>query len=380
MPKLSNTNKNKKDYKEYLNKIYRVVQNQAVQVVALVILVAATTWMIRDLTFSCPERCFFVAPEINLVSSTTTDQAARGDGLVPRHLDGVLVANAASNSRPLALVIENHFESRPPSGLSRASLVYEILVEGGITRFLALYEASGLVTLIGPVRSCRTYYLNLAEEYQSLFVHVGGSPDCLDNIKRRVYDVYDLNQYFNGDYFWRNGRIAPHNVYTSTELLNKYLDNRGIDKPGEFESWLYKDPGASSSTQVLDDAKSLIIDYSIEAYKVEWQYDSESGDYRRHLAGEVHSDSDGAEIRAQNVIVQYVRTSLLDRIGRLDLKLEGRGGAVVFQDGKVIQGYWKKPDRQSRTKFYNLDGEEIAFNRGLSWVEVLPTDREVIWE
>ncbi|MCG2692716.1 DUF3048 domain-containing protein, partial [Candidatus Parcubacteria bacterium] len=380
---------NKKDSKKYLDRLNRVIKDQDFQVIVLVISVIAATWLIKDL-ISPPSGSFFdCPPTAPNQCEVVLDDLGPDESRAPRHLDGVLVDKQASSTRALAVVLENYFESRPASGLSQASIVYETLAEGGITRFLALYDASSSVEEIGPVRSCRTYYLNLAEEYQALFAHVGGSPACLDNIKRRAYDVYDLNQYFKAHYFWRNGRQAPHNVYTSSELLNEYLNEMAIDKEYEFESWLYKDGqdmvrlGFKTQPNVAKDeqGKNIVIDYSYANYKVEWQYDEVAKDYLRYLGGKVHQDKDGFKIRAKNIIVQYVKTSLIDKIGRLKMELEGRGEALVFQDGKVIKGYWKKSERGERTRFYcDEDDEEIALNPGVTWVEIVPSDREVEWE
>lgn len=303
-------------------------------------------------------------------------------GLVPRRLDGVYVKPEAMSSRPLAIVIENHVDARPQAGLSEANLVYEFLTEGGITRFVAFYDSLVPMEKIGPVRSCRLYFSEVAGEYQSVLAHVGGSPDCLDSVRRKVYNLYDLNQYFNDPYFWRaSAQSAPHNVYTSVNLLNQYLEDSKIKKAADLSPWLYKDNRNEAEISGPFSAEKVAIDYSYEDYRVEWRYQKKDNSYARFLGGKVHKDQSGTTIKAVNVIVQYAKTSVMDNIGRLKIKLDGRGEALVFQDGLVVNAHWKKSDEDGRTRFYFKDNnEEIVLNRGITWIEVVPNDREAEYE
>jgi len=123
----------------------------------------------------------------------------------------------------------------------------------------------------------------------------------------------------------------------------------------------------------------IIIDFSLPNYYVEWHYNPKNNDYLRYLARQLHQDASAETIKAKNIIIQYVPAQVLDSDGRLNLKLIGWGGAHIFQDGKVYEGVWKKPSASARTIFFDNQGEEIKFNRGATWIEVLPTDRVVTW-
>lgn len=297
--------------------------------------------------------------------------------LVRRFIDGVFVEKGQENLYPIAISIENLVTVRPQSGLIKANLVYEALAEGGITRFLAIYAGGENVEEIGPVRSARTYYLDWAEEYKALYAHVGGSPDSLSKIAD--YDIINLDQ-IRGDhsYFWRDSsQSAPHNLYTSMELLTYALRDREAPEKGDYKPWLFKED--LELNQRISEEKSIVIDFSTFNYQVEYKYDKESNSYLRFNGGEAHLDKASQEqIKAKNVVVQYVSTHLMDQ-SRLEMETIGEGKALIFQDGKTIEGTWEKEARGERTKFYNQDKEEIRFDAGQTWIEVLPTDREVIY-
>ena len=157
-----------------------------------------------------------------------------------RLIDGVAVEDETKINPPLfAVQVENMVDARPLSGVARANLVYETLAEAGITRLLAIYTADDTVSEIGPVRSARAYYVDWASEFGALYAHSGGSPEALSLIPN--YNVLDLNEFANGRFFWRSSsRYAPHNLYTSTELLNSaFTAKNGAAE--NFTPWLFKD-------------------------------------------------------------------------------------------------------------------------------------------
>ncbi len=314
---------------------------------------------------------------LDLDSTSNSNVSDNGSSaLVRRAIDGVYVEADQSNNYPVAVMIENLVTSRPPSGLSQANIVYEALAEGGITRFMALY-AGQFITLpeIGPVRSARPYYLDWALEYNALYAHVGGSPQALADI--RTYDVFDLNQFYNSQYFWRDQeRFAPHNLYTSGEKLAFALRDNEADEEGDFSSWQYKDEAPLSGRPA--DEKNITIDFSSFNYKVEYKYDRDENDYLRYQAGEVHEDKDGTPIRVKNIVVQKLKTYLVDE-NRLGMDTVGDGEAIIFQDGTAIEGRWVKSAKTERTMFYDTMGDEIEFNAGTTWVEAVPTDRDIIY-
>lgn len=298
-----------------------------------------------------------------------------------RLLDGMPVEEGrTANPQPVAIMIENLPVTRPQSGLSGASLVYEVLVEGGATRFLAVYAGAGPQSLskIGPVRSARSYYLEWASEFGPLYGHAGGSPEAL----RAILDFHMKD--FNGigreaRYFWRNrGLSAPHNLFTSNEFITRALHDMNLTngRPN-FRSWIFKDE--ASLAQRRASGQFVRIDFSGLAFQTEWRYDQATNNYLRFNAGVLHTDAlSGEQLRAKNVIVQVIPPVLaVGEKGRLTLDVHGSGRAFIFRDGQQLTGTWRKADRLDRTLFFDESGNEIQFDRGNTWVEIVPSTQKV---
>lgn len=291
-----------------------------------------------------------------------------------RLIDGVAIpADAPEPGRYFAATIDNLSVARPQAGLTKASLVYEAPVEGGITRFLAIFPEGENVARIGPVRSARPYFLDWAAEFDALFAHVGGSPEALE--KLRDYDMRDLNEFFAGAYFWRDSsRSAPHNAYTSLEKLMKADASRFPDrKAPELAGWRFKDDAPEAERPA--DAR-LSISYGDPKMDVVWTYDAKDNAYRRSQGGRT-KDADGAAILAKNIVVQYTKVSVIDEVGRRKIATVGEGEALIAVDGIAVHGTWRKDERTSRTRFYDASGNQIRFNAGQTWVEVVPIDAKV---
>jgi hypothetical protein len=310
-----------------------------------------------------------------LANAEPTEQSIR------RAIDGVMVPISRANAYPVGVVVENLVASRPQAGLEDANVVFEHLAEGGITRFLAVYASRDTIAKIGPVRSARQVHLDIAKELHFLFAHAGGSPEALKGIKSSGID--DFNQFFNGQYYWRDAerqktKATEHTLYTSSELLARAL--RDFDAPlvGDFEPWLFQDDASLSNRP--SEPKSMTIDFSSFNYKVEWRYDRAQNVYTRYLAEQPHTMENGKGISAKNVVVQYVPTSLADSAGRLQIDLVGEGVGVLFQNGRAVNVTWKKDTATARTRYYDESNEEVRFVAGTTWVELLPNDREVSYD
>jgi len=311
----------------------------------------------------------------NSNSGNKTDNGGTA-AMVRRVLDGVYVPAGQENIYPVAVMIENLTSSRPPSGLSQANVVYEALAEGGITRFMAVY-AQPLIAIaeIGPVRSARSYYVDWALEYKALYVHVGGSPQALAQIKSD--DVMDFSQFYHAPFFWRDSkRSAPHNLYTSGEKMGLALHDQAAPETGQYAGWKFKDDASANSWPTTE--KTITIDFSSFNYKVEYTYDRTKNNYVRNLAGQPHQDKDGTTIRAKNVIVQKMKTQLVDQ-ERLGMETVGSGEAIIFRDGQALVGTWDRKTKADRTRFYDQTGAEVELNAGTTWVEVVPTDRNIVY-
>jgi len=306
--------------------------------------------------------------------------------------------------RPLTVMVENHEEARPQSGLSRADIVYEAVAEGGITRFLAVYYcgASAQDVTIAPVRSARIYYLDFASEYGDypLYAHVGGAnKPGPANALGQIGDYgwlakgNDLNQFsLSFPTFWRDYERLSHPVATehtmcsTTDRLWEVAQKRGLtdkDKNGNqwdesFESWSFKD---DEKLEKRGDVVKVNMEFwsDYQAYGVEWQYDRESNFYLRLNGGQPHKDLNNDEqLKAKVVIVQLTKEQgPVDNNKHLLYQTTGKGKVIVFQDGEAIQGTWEKKDRESRTKFFDSQGKEIKLNRGPIWIEIVPARQKV---
>lgn len=297
---------------------------------------------------------------------------------VERLLDGKEVeTKELAETRTAGVMIENLPETRPQAGLSGASVVYESLVEGGATRFLALFPVRETsLERIGPVRSIRPYYLDWLVEYEGILAHAGGSPEALSTIYR--HNIPSLNAIAgDGEYFWRDrGIAAPHNLFTSSEKLRTAFDDTKR-KTKTFSSWSFKDDPV---LEARPDGESFVrVKFSGYAFETEFRYRRATNTYARFTAGVAHEDVlTHQQIQANNVIVQIIpKIVAVGEQGRLTLDVFGEGKAYIFVDGGMNIGIWKKADRTARTEFFFEDGSPAQLNRGSTWVEVVPEDRAV---
>jgi len=318
--------------------------------------------------------------------------------------------------RPMGVMIENHQEARPQSGLSRADVVYEAVAEGGITRFLGIFfcGASAEEVQVGPVRSARTYFLDWISEYGEypLYVHVGGAncnretgsgcangakADALGQIGNYGWAGYnDMNQYsIPFPTFWRDYErlghpvATEHTMYSTTDKLWGFAakkrgltatDESGIAWDKKFVEWNFKDDAGVNERG----NSGLTVGFweGYVDYIAEWKYDSSTNNYRRLNGGVEHKDLNTEEqLTSKNVVVAFTKESRAndgyDNNVHLIYATKGTGKALVFMDGKVTEGTWVKKDRLSRTKFLDNKGAEIKFNRGVIWIEIVPTGAKI---
>lgn len=296
--------------------------------------------------------------------------------LLPDAVNGVKVSQEIAGKRPLAVMVENHPDAWPQSGLSQADIVYEALAEGGITRFLAIYQSQE-VKFIGPVRSAREYYAQIANEWGAVYAHVGGSNEVIAQIKNGVYkNLDDANEYYNFDFFPRKkNKPQPHHIFTSTEKLNQLIDYHKYSSQASYQPFLFKDdePAATSTATQID------IDFSRAGYEVRWVYDTAINSYKRLQYFERHLDAENnQQLIAKTVVAQLVKVTPVpkDPLLSVDIDLVSGGQARVFLDGSVIEGTWKK-STDGKTRYYDRLGQEIKFNRGPIWVELVPVEKGV---
>ena len=335
-----------------------------------------------------------VTPFGNLTDVTSGYEEGNRDRPCP--LNGALFTKKREEEwqkrRPLAVMIENHVDARPPLGLSRADIIYEAVAEGGITRFLAVYLCQDAGD-IAPVRSARTYFLDWVLEYGAAYAHVGGAntpgpADALGQI--RQYGIFDMDQFGLGfPTYWRGtDKLAPHNVHSTTKKLWEAAEERGYGPKNDkgkrwdenFTLWKFKD---DLSLEARGDQKPIVVPFWEQSgdYTVTWQYDKNANFYRRFHGETAQIDKiTDEQLSAKNVIVQFQVERLANDgypDGHLLYGTIGQGKALFFMDGKASVGRWVKKDRISRTQYFDSNGKEITFNRGLIWIETIPVGNEV---
>ena len=291
-------------------------------------------------------------------------------------LTGIEVADETIAKQPTTgVMIENSPDARPQSGLKKAGVVYEAVAEGGITRFMALYQQDK-PALIGPVRSLRLYYLNWAAPYQASIAHVGGSGNALSEVRNGSYR--DIDQFYNADSYWRaTDRYAPHNMYTSSEKLDQLNDSKGY-KESVFESFVRTD-GKVSSEQ---NASQVAIDFSAPLYNTVYTYDATTNTYVRNLAGAPHTDREEGQLTPTVVVAIEVKAELRPgNDGYEDIATTGSGVAHVFQGGTVTQATWQKDGPTAPLQLKDAEGKSIKLFRGQTWIGAYTTGRgSVSWQ
>lgn len=289
-------------------------------------------------------------------------------------LTGLEVPSKKATERQVtAIMLENSPEARPQSGIRSAGVVYEAIAEGGITRFLALYQESR-PNLIGPVRSVRPYYVKWAAAYDASMAHIGGSSQALQLIRSGNYG-HDIDQFFNPSAYYRStDRYAPHNVYTTFKRLDALNKLKGYTK-SKFTGFARK----SDQPKITKNATKIAITISSDAYNVNYTYNSKNRKYTRFQGGEPHKDREAGQITPKVVAVIKVPTTIgLEDGYREQMKVTGSGQAYVFQDGRILKATWQKASVKSPLVFKNRSGK-IKLNRGQTWITAIPTDRSVTW-
>ena len=292
-------------------------------------------------------------------------------------LTGVQVANEAAIKQPVTgVMIENSPAARPQSGLKRAGVIYEAVAEGGITRFMALYQGEK-PGIIGPVRSLRLYYLSWAAGYQASIAHVGGSANALAQVRNGGYR--NLDQFFHGGSYWRaTDRHAPHNVYTSGEKLDQLNTAKGYTI-SEFTSF----QRANEKPAQEPNATSISISFSSALYSTSYSYDAASNSYIRSLAGAAHVDREEGQIAPKAVVALEVAAEARahNSDGYEDIVTTGSGKAHVFQNGTVTEAVWSKTDINSPLKLQTAEGKDLPLNRGQTWIAAITPGRgSVTWQ
>lgn len=293
-------------------------------------------------------------------------------------LTGEAAPSSLANRRPIAVILDNYSpDARPQSGLDRADIVFETLAEGGITRFLAIYQQQD-ASVIGPVRSTRLYFNSWAAGLDVIFGHDGGNVDALQQLPQLTsIDNIDADRTV-GPFYRVSTRVIPHNEYTSTTRLRSFAAAHGGSITGTPATLPFT---ADAPASRRPSHFTLSIDFSYGDYNVQWQYDPRANDYLRFMGGAPHVDAiTGKQLTAKNIVVMRTAESADHdpfTPGSIRLQTQGSGPATVYRDGQAIAGNWDKSSVESPLRWLDPSGQPIKLDRGPTWVEVVPIGNQV---
>jgi hypothetical protein len=273
-------------------------------------------------------------------------------------------------------MIDNISAARPQFGLGEADVVYEAPAEGGIPRLMPIYLRSGTdVQSIGPVRSARHYFIDIADEYGTPIVHIGASPQGFDAL--RVTGLPDVDEQRGDPGFRRDPRReAPHNAFVSTGSIRDVLRQRGTPIKASMGPLVFGDFRAGPKPATL-----IKIPYpGGERYKLEYDYDPDQQVYNRIMDGVPHLDgATGQQYTASSIIIQFADVEPIpnDDAGRLDITLVGNGKGVLVAQGTQVPLQWSRASLSDTTEFKRTDGAPFALPNGQVWIQVVPLETQL---
>ncbi len=344
-------------------------------------------------------------------------------------LTGLPLAENMPLNRAVVVMLDNHFGARPQAGISKADHVYEMLAEGRITRYMAVFY-SKVPDTVGPIRSARPYFISKALEYDPYYVHVGGSMQALtDIINLKMGDIDGLSS--GGNVFWRKKhKKIPHNMYSSIEAIQQEGKRRSHREKVEIQPWDFKSDKYTDTNDVsehsddintnpyrLDDssnfsvsdemkinnvfsnstsddvkAKVLMIRYKNKTahdklgYFITYQYNFKNRVYDRFVNGmrqfdEIDNISNenipDKGISAKNIIVQIAKHRVIDNEGRRKVDLIGSGTGYYLVNGKAYEIIWEKQSRRDRTIYRYKNGDKLQFEAGNIWFQIVENDENI---
>lgn len=278
--------------------------------------------------------------------------------------------NEDVDQRTVAVMVNNHPKARPQSGLHKTDIVYEVLAEGDVTRFLAIFQ-SQKPEKIGPVRSSRDYYIKLAKGFDAFYIAHGYSPDAKEMLEAKVVDNINGMEY-DGTLFERaDFRKAPHNSYITFENIMKGAEKIDIETTHEIDPLPFLTKDELEGIEGTE-GKSIKIAYSSKDYATaEYMYDEVEQTYYRYSMGVITEDLDTkAPVSIDNLFIVEATHKVIDDAGRNDINLTSGGKAYLLQKGKMKEVEWKNVD--GRILPY-VNGEAVKFVPGRTWINIVPT-------
>lgn len=299
---------------------------------------------------------------------------------VPAPLTGRLVPPDVAARHPIAVMIDDLGVARPQSGLASASVVWQAPAEGGVPRYMAIFQ-DDLPEAVGPVRSSRYYYIAWAAEWRAIYIHSGGSPQALATLRANGNGqlVYNGDEYrYGGTFFRLKTRFAPHNLYTTGASLRSLGQRMGANDQAYVPVWQFA-PDAPLDARPY--GGTIAVRYPQNT--IQYAYDRTTNTYLRSVTGEKKQTdaADGIRIAPNNVVVMRMSFGPLNDgdpgAKRLEAKVVGSGTAWISTNGRTIQGTWMKASLTKPTMFYDGNGNEVTLTVGQTFIQVIPGDDQI---
>ena len=295
---------------------------------------------------------------------------------MPAPLTGRLVAPDVAARRPIAVMIDDLRAARPQSGFNAASVVWQAPAEGGIPRYMLIFQDQEPGS-VGPVRSARYYYIAWAAEWRAVYAHVGGSPQAMATLASQGQGqlVYNADEFrWGGIFFHRiKERASPHNAYTDGNLLRKMATRIGAHDELQPAAWQFA-PDAALETRPYGGLIRVVY----PANTITYRYDRATNTYPRTVTGEpAQTDAaTGRRVAPSNVMVMLMSFAPLNdghpNKHRLEAKVVGSGKAWISTDGRTTQGTWKKASLTAPTQFFDAAGNPVTLTVGQTFIQVMP--------
>lgn len=312
--------------------------------------------------------------EVTTTEEPTTEEVNPHEGEFQNELNGAWSKDYVPH-RPVAVMINNIIDAVPSSGTKQADVIYECMVEGGITRLMALFSDYEGIEKLGSVRSARHYYINIANEYDAIYVHYGQSKPALKMLDKHAID--NINGMTYDPAFYRdNARVAPHNAYTTGEKIKSSIADLGYstEYPTTHEQVLFFN---DDDTELENGTDANTVRVSFGSYMNPYfTYNTEKKEYERYEYNAAQIDDQAAPedniLTVKNIIVQISQYECINPKNDLqELTQVGSGQGYYITNGKAIPIKWEKESKKSKTKYYTEDGQELLLNQGKTWVSII---------
>lgn len=346
---------------------------------ARIILITMTLCAILTLICGCGKEEKKTAKETKTENPVVEEENEEPEPLVNPHkgqkkslLTGLWVKKSVAKKRPIAFMMGNTSEAAPQSGIGKASVVYEIPVEGGITRLMAIIEDYKKVDKIGSARSCRYYFVHYAMEYDAIYCHFGQSKYALPVLRKdSVNNINGLENLAGKAYYRSNERKAPHNAYAVGEKLYNFAKNKGYRLNHEKNAKSHF-RFAKKGNSLKNGKKAVTIKPGYRIDQPVFTYNKKKGQYYRSQYGKPHVDQESKkQLRCKNIIMQFVDIGLFNDKKSLVIDTVGTGTGIFATKGKYIPIRWKKDSEFDVTHYYDGNGKEIRLNKGKTWVLIV---------